>query len=112
MTYDTALDALADRTRRRVFESLRSRPMTVGELANLQPVSRPAVSQHLKVLETAGLVSVEAQGNRRLYSIRREGLAELRAYLDSFWSDVLVPSPPRSRSAKPKLTRDLCLNRS
>lgn len=89
MTYDAALDALADHTRRRVFESLRSRPMTVGELASLQPVSRPAVSQHLKVLETAGLVEAEAQGNRRIYSIRREGLRELRAYLDSYWSDVL-----------------------
>ena len=89
MTYHIVLDALADRTRRRVFESLRSGPMTVRELADLQPVSRPAVSQHLRVLETAGLVNVEAQGNRRFYSIRREGLEELRAYLDSFWSDVL-----------------------
>jgi DNA-binding transcriptional ArsR family regulator len=89
MTYDTVLDALADRTRRRVFESLRSRAMTVRELAELQPVSRPAVSQHLRVLETAGLVNVEAQGNRRLYSIRREGLEELRTYVESFWSDVL-----------------------
>lgn len=89
MAYDIVLDALADRTRRRVFESLRSGPMTVRELADLQPVSRPAVSQHLRVLETAGLVNVEARGNRRFYSIRREGLAELRAYLDSFWSDVL-----------------------
>ncbi len=89
MTYDSVLDALADRTRRRVFETLRARPMTVRELAELQPVSRPAVSQHLRVLETAGLVSVEAQGTRRLYSIRREGLEELRTYLDGFWSDVL-----------------------
>jgi DNA-binding transcriptional ArsR family regulator len=89
MTYDDILDALADRTRRRVFESLRSRPMTVGELAKLQPVSRPAVSQHLRVLETAGLVNVEAQGNRRLYSVRREGLEELRSYLEGYWSDVM-----------------------
>jgi DNA-binding transcriptional ArsR family regulator len=89
MTYDVVLDALADRTRRRVFESLRLQPMTVRELADRQPVSRPAVSQHLRVLEMAGLVDVEAQGNRRLYSIRREGLGELRAYLDGFWSDVL-----------------------
>src|SRR5258705_12324301 len=89
MTYDVVLDALADRTRRRVFESLRSRPMTVRELADLQPVSRPAVSQHLKVLESAGLVNVEARGSRRLYSIRPEGLREVRAYLDSFLSDVL-----------------------
>lgn len=89
MTYNDVLDALADRTRRRVFESLRSRPMTVGELANLQPVSRPAVSQHLRVLEAAGLVDVETQGKRRIYSVRREGLVKLRAYLEGFWSDVL-----------------------
>jgi DNA-binding transcriptional ArsR family regulator len=89
MTSDAILDALADRTRRRVFESLRSGPMTVRELAELQPVSRPAVSQHLKVLETAGLVSIEVQGKRHYYSIRREGLADLRTYLESFWSDVL-----------------------
>lgn len=89
MTPDAILDALADRTRRRVFESLRSRPMTVGELADLQPVSRPAVSQHLKVLETAGLVSVQTQGKRRIYALRREGLEGLRTYLDGFWSDVL-----------------------
>jgi DNA-binding transcriptional ArsR family regulator len=89
MTSDAILDALADRTRRRVFESLRSRPMTVRELADLQPVSRPAVSQHLKVLETAGLVSVETQGKRRIYALRREGLEDLRTYLDGFWSDVL-----------------------
>ena len=63
--------------------------MMVRELADLQPVSRPAVSQHLKVLETAGLVSVEAKGKRRFYSIRREGLTDLRAYLDGFWSEVL-----------------------
>ncbi len=89
MTSDAVLDALADRTRRRVFESLRSGPKTVRELADLQPVSRPAVSQHLKVLETAGLVSVKAEGKRRFYSIRRKGLEELRVYLESFWSDVL-----------------------
>jgi DNA-binding transcriptional ArsR family regulator len=89
MTYNDALDALADRTRRSVFESLRARPMTVRELADLQPVSRPAVSQHLRVLETAGLVNVEAQGKRRIYSIRREGLEKLRVYVEGFWSDVL-----------------------
>lgn len=89
MTSDAILDALADRTRRRVFESLRAGPKTVRELADLQPVSRPAVSQHLRVLETAGLVSVKAQGKRRIYSIRRKGLEELRTYLDGFWSDVL-----------------------
>ena len=63
--------------------------MSVGELAKGQPVSRPAVSQHLKVLESAKLVTAEPQGNRRMYRIRREGLDELRRYLDGFWSDVL-----------------------
>jgi len=63
--------------------------MSVGELAKGQPVSRPAVSQHLKVLEAAKLVTVEPRGRRRMYRIRREGLDELRRYLDGFWSDVL-----------------------
>jgi DNA-binding transcriptional ArsR family regulator len=90
MAYDEILDALTDRTRRRVFESLRAGPMTVGELAGLHPVSRPAVSQHLKVLEAAGLVGVTPQGTRRVYAIRPEGLRELRAYLDSYWTDVLA----------------------
>lgn len=83
------LTALADPTRRHIFEALRDRPMTVGELARGQPVSRPAVSQHLRVLESAKLVSVEPRGNRRLYRIERTGLDELRGYLDRFWSEVL-----------------------
>ena len=89
MTYATVLTALADPTRRHILESLRDAPRTVGELAAHQPVSRPAVSQHLKVLEGARLVRVEPRGNRRLYSVRRDGLDELRRYLESFWSDVL-----------------------
>ena len=89
MAYAEAFTALADPTRRHIFEALREQPKTVGELALSQPVSRPAVSQHLKVLEAARLVSVEPQGNRRLYSIRREGLEDLRKYLEGFWSDVL-----------------------
>lgn len=89
MTYAQALTALADPTRRHIFEALRDRPKTVGELAKRQPVSRPAVSQHLKVLEAAGLVSVEPRGNRRLYLIKRDGLEALRDYLDKFWTDVL-----------------------
>ena len=83
------LTALADPTRRHIFEALRGQPKTVGELAAGQPVSRPAVSQHLKVLWSARLVSVERQGNRRLYSIKRDGLDDLRQYLESFWSDAL-----------------------
>lgn len=89
MGYAEAISALADPTRRSVFESLRSGPQSVGQLAALQPVSRPAVSQHLKVLERAGLVSARRLGNRRLYAVERDGLAELRDYLESFWSDVL-----------------------
>ena len=89
MSYADVLTALADPTRRSIFESLRASPRTVGELAADQPVSRPAVSQHLRVLEGARLVQVEPRGTRRVYSVRREGLDELRRYLDSFWSDVL-----------------------
>ena len=89
MAYAQVLTALADPTRRHLFEVLRKQPKTVGELAEGQSVSRPAVSQHLKVLESARLVSVERQGNRRLYSIKRDGLDDLRQYVESFWSDVL-----------------------
>ena len=89
MAYAKVLTALADPTRRRILEALRERPRTVGELAEGQPVSRPAVSQHLKVLQSARLVSVRPQGNRRLYSIKRDGLDDLRTYLERFWSEVL-----------------------
>ncbi len=90
MAYAEVFTALADPTRRHIFEAMRERPITAGELAEGQPVSRPAVSQHLKVLQSARLVSVEPQGNRRLYSIKRDGLDDLRQYLESFWSDVLA----------------------
>ncbi len=89
MAYAEVFTALADPTRRHLFEALLQQPKTVGELAAGQPVSRPAVSQQLRVLESAHLVSVEPQGNRRLYLVRRDGLDELRRYLESFWSDVL-----------------------
>lgn len=89
MGYAEVFGALADPTRRSVFEALRERPRTVGELAATQPVSRPAVSQHLRVLEAADLVEVEPHGNRRIYSIRTAGLDQVRQYLDGFWSDAL-----------------------
>ncbi len=89
MAYAEVFTALADPTRRHIFETLRDNPRTVGEIAATQPVSRPAVSQHLKVLESASLVTVEPRGNRRLYSIRLDGLEDLRHYLETFWSDVL-----------------------
>ncbi len=89
MAYAEVFAALADPTRRRILEALRKRPKTVRELAQGRPVSRPAVSQHLKVLQAARLVTVQPQGNRRLYSIKRDGLDDLRKYLEGFRSDVL-----------------------
>jgi DNA-binding transcriptional ArsR family regulator len=89
MAYQTILTALADPTRRDILESLRGSKRTVAEIAKFQPVSRPAVSQHLKVLNKAGLVNVEALGTRRYYTIKHDGLKELRDYIDGFWSDVL-----------------------
>ena len=85
----TRLEALGDPTRRAVFELLRDGPRAVGELARELPVSRPAVSQHLRVLKEAGLVRDRAEGTRRLYSIDTPGLAELRAYVNGLWDDVL-----------------------
>jgi DNA-binding transcriptional ArsR family regulator len=85
-----ALQALADPTRREIFERLRRGPRPVGELAAGLDVSRPAVSQHLKVLRAARLVSERRDGTRRIYRVEVEGLAELRRYLDRFWDDVLA----------------------
>lgn len=90
MTYQESLTALADPTRRAVFEALAAAPSPVGALAAGLPVSRPAVSQHLKVLSDAGLVEARAEGTRRIYAVRPAGLAELRAWLDGYWSDVLA----------------------
>ena len=89
MAYGNALTVLADPTRRQVFERLRAGPRPVNALAAGLPVSRPAVSQHLKVLKDAGLVAERSEGVRRIYSVRREGLNELREWLDSFWGDAL-----------------------
>ncbi len=89
MAYALALAVLADPTRRAVFERLRAGPRPVNAIAAGLPVSRPAVSQHLKVLKDAGLVEERSEGVRRIYSLRREGLMELRDWLDSFWSDAL-----------------------
>jgi DNA-binding transcriptional ArsR family regulator len=89
MAYGMALAVLADPTRRRVFERLRHGPRPVNLIAAGLPVSRPAVSQHLKALKEAGLVEERSEGVRRIYSLRREGLMELRQWLDSFWGDAL-----------------------
>jgi len=84
------LAALADPTRRTIFERLAEQPRAVGELAADMPVSRPAVSQHLKVLKDAGLVVGRPEGNRRIYQLDPDGVDALRRYLDQFWSTALV----------------------
>ena len=89
MTNALAFSALADPTRREVFERLAGGPMAVGELAEGMPVSRPAVSQHLKVLKEAGLVTDRAEGARRVYQIDPQGLGQIRAWLDRFWDEAL-----------------------
>ena len=86
---DVALGYLADPTRRRVLELLAREPTTVGKLAKYLPVSRPAVSQHLRVLRDAGLVSTRAAGTRVVYQVNPEGVAAIRAYLDTVWRDAL-----------------------
>jgi DNA-binding transcriptional ArsR family regulator len=91
MTYeDQVLDALGDPTRRTVFERLRSGARSVGEIAEGMDVSRPAVSQHLKVLKSARLVVDRAEGTRRLYAVEPQGLAALRSWLDGFWDEALA----------------------
>lgn len=85
-----ALGALGDHTRRAIFESLSERPRAVGELADVLPVSRPAVSHHLKVLKEAGLVSEHAEGTRRIYRLNPDGVAALRDQLDTFWNRALT----------------------
>ena len=84
------MDALGDPTRRAIFERLAGGPKAVGEIANELPVSRPAVSQHLKVLKQAGLVVDRAQGTRRLYQLNPQGIQDLRAYFDQFWDQALA----------------------
>ena len=89
MPYSKALTALADPTRRAVFERLRAGPASVQQIAAGLPVSRPAVSQQLKALRDAGLVRDEPRGTARIYSIHTPGLRELRDWLDGFWDDAL-----------------------
>jgi DNA-binding transcriptional ArsR family regulator len=81
--------ALGDPTRREIFARIAERPRAVGELARELPVSRPAVSQHLKVLKEAGLVVDRQAGNRRIYSLDPDGVGALRAYFDGFWNQAL-----------------------
>lgn len=84
------LGALGDRTRMAIFESLAERPRAVGELADVLPVSRPAVSHHLKVLKAAGLVTEHAEGTRRIYRLDPDAVAAMRDQLDTFWNRALT----------------------
>lgn len=86
----TVLDVLADPTRRSIFERLADGPQAVGDLAGHFPVSRPAVSQHLRVLKDAGLVTDRAEGRRRLYAVDPRGIEDLREWLDRFWDRALA----------------------
>jgi DNA-binding transcriptional ArsR family regulator len=101
------LVALGDPTRREIFELVAAGPRSVGELAGALPVSRPAVSQHLKVLKDAGLVSDRPVGNRRIYQMDPRGIKDLRAYLDHFWNQALAAfkatvEQPHAASAPPQ----------
>jgi DNA-binding transcriptional ArsR family regulator len=87
--YEDGWAALADPTRRTIFARLAAAPMAVGELAETLPVTRPAVSQHLKVLKDAGLLADERAGTRRIYRVEPTGLLRMRAELDTFWNDAL-----------------------
>jgi len=110
MAYELVLVALADPTRRGLYERLARRPHRVGELARLARLSQPSVSQHLRVLSEAALVTHERQGTRRHYRASREGLDELRRYLESMWDDVLAayaaadPAPPK-KTRSTRITR-------
>lgn len=102
MAYADSLAALADPTRRGMYERVRRRPHTVGELAKLARVSQPAVSQHLRVLRRARLVTDRREGTRRYYSASREGLEELKRYVESLWGDALAAyAAPDRRSVLP-----------
>jgi DNA-binding transcriptional ArsR family regulator len=90
MAYATALHVMADPTRRKVLETLARGPSSVGEIAARLPVSRPAVSQHLKALEAAGLVHARRRGTRRIYRADPAALGELRAYVEALWREALA----------------------
>jgi len=85
-----AFNALGDPTRRAIFEKLQHRPLAVVDIADGLPISRPAVSQHLKVLKEAKLITLSAEGNRNIYTLDREGILAMRNYLDQFWDKALI----------------------
>ena len=102
MSAERVLHALADPTRREIFNRLRRSSASVREIADTLPVTRPAVSQHLKVLKTAGLVSERREGVRRVYQVELRGLVELRRYVDGMWGDALSSLERAARHANRK----------
>jgi DNA-binding transcriptional ArsR family regulator len=103
-TYEDVLDALGDRTRRRIVDVLRQRPAAVGEIATAIPVSRPAISQHLQVLRRSGLVTYEDVGTRNIYRLDPAGIEGLRAWADGFWEAALesyADGLPREKERRP-----------
>jgi DNA-binding transcriptional ArsR family regulator len=106
MAYGEAMAALADPTRRAVFEGLRGGPRPVGEIARGLPVSRPAVSQHLRVLKEAGLVRERREGTRNFYSVNGDGLAELRAYFETYWEEALAAFKGAAEKGEPDASAD------
>ena len=108
MSYEATLIALADPTRRAIVEALRDAPHSVGVLAQRFPISRPAVSQQLRVLTDAGLVAAAAQGTRRLYRLAPEGLGALRDYLDTLWDDALAAYAAEARRLSNSQRRSDC----
>ena len=100
------LDALGDPTRRAIFERLAHGPLPVGDIAKKLPVSRPAVSQHLRVLKDAGLVRDRKEGTRHYYSVDGDALAELREYFESFWEDALAAFKEAAEKGEPDAPAD------
>ena len=103
-TNGQVIGALGDPTRREIFELLSERPASVGDLAALVPVSRPAVSQHLRVLKDVGLVMDERDGTRRIYRLDPDGVAEMRAYLDRFWNLAMASFKQRVEQRREETT--------
>lgn len=99
-TYQAQFDALVDPTRRAILARLLEGPIAVGELADEFPISRPAISQHLRVLKDAKLVTDTASGTRRLYSIDIDGFNRLRDYLDDFWDQALAAFKRKADESK------------
>jgi DNA-binding transcriptional ArsR family regulator len=106
-TYGSSgIAALGDPTRRAIFESLARRPKAVGEIAAELPVSRPAVSQHLRVLKEAGLVTDRADGTRRIYQIRQQGVQAIHGYLDQMWGQAMAAFQAEAKQAADRPAAD------